>query len=128
VVGADEEVVSPKIGPPVAHCMNQADQLPLVGCQLEVASGEGSAEEGEGSDVLMKDRAKPRARRITVSHHFAERMRLEIVPLFALGDQHRVKELLDLGVSGFGFAQDFAHKVHRSLYFQSMPFFLPFYN
>jgi len=71
VVGADEEVVSPKIGPPVAHCLNQADQLPLVGCQLEVASGEGSAEEGEGSDVLMKDRAKPRARRITVHHELS---------------------------------------------------------
>ena len=73
---------------------------------------------------------------IWVSHHFAERkghdhhdrMRLEIVPQLALGNQHRVEELLDLGVSGFGFAQDFAHKVHRSFYFQSVSFLLPFFH
>jgi len=105
-----------------------------IGKRLQFDGGAGGTLDALSHELKRPFGNSPRG--IWVSHHFAERkgcdhrdrMRLEIVPLFALGDQHRVKELLDLGVSGFGFAQDFAHKVHRSLYFQSMPFFLPFYN
>ena len=45
-----------------------------------------------------------------------------------LGDKHCVEKFLDLGVSGLGFAQDLTHKVHRSLYFQSVALLFPFYD
>ena len=44
----------------MSNCLHQTNELPLVGRQLEVASGEGSAEEGEGSSVLVQDSTKPR--------------------------------------------------------------------
>lgn len=46
VVGADKEVVAPKVRSPVPYSLHQTDELPLIHRQLVMASGEGSAEEG----------------------------------------------------------------------------------
>jgi hypothetical protein len=41
VVGADEEVPTPEIGTPMANSLHEANQLVLIGCQLEVAAAKG---------------------------------------------------------------------------------------
>ena len=46
----------------------QADQLPLVGRQVDVTGREGTAEVGEGPDALVEDGAEPCARRVAVDH------------------------------------------------------------
>jgi hypothetical protein len=45
----------------MAHSLYQTDQLTFVGHELEMTSSEGSAEETEGSSVLMENGAEPRA-------------------------------------------------------------------
>ena len=50
------------------------------------------------------------------------------MPQLAFIVQHRVDELLDLGIPRFGVTQDFAYTVHWMLYFEDVSFLLPLYN
>jgi hypothetical protein len=66
VVSADGEMTTPKIGPPMAHRLNQADQLPLVSGKLEVLRRKGTAEERHRSRALVKDGAEARTGGVAV--------------------------------------------------------------
>jgi hypothetical protein len=52
----------------MAHGLDQTDQLTFIGRELEMMSSEGSAEESEGSSVLMENDTEPHARHVTVHH------------------------------------------------------------
>jgi hypothetical protein len=47
--------------------LHEADELPLISRQLEMAGGKRLAEVGEGPSTLMKDRTEPRTRRVAVN-------------------------------------------------------------
>ena len=68
VIRADDESTTPKIGSPMAHCLNQADELALIGCHLEVRRREGPTEEGEGRAILVKNHAETGPRRVTIDN------------------------------------------------------------
>ena len=53
MVRAEPEGATPKIGPPMAHCLHQPNQLALICRQLEVASDERPAEESERLGALV---------------------------------------------------------------------------
>jgi hypothetical protein len=59
-------MTTPQIGPPMAHRLNQADQLPLISGKLEVPHRKGAAEERHRSRVLVKDDAEARTGGVTV--------------------------------------------------------------
>ena len=65
MVSADGEMTTPQIGPPMAHRLNQADQLPLISGKLEVPHRKGAAEERHRSRVLVKDDAEARTGGVT---------------------------------------------------------------
>jgi hypothetical protein len=52
----------------MAHNLDQTDQLTFVGRELEMTSSEGSAEESEGSNILMENGTEPHTRRVIVHH------------------------------------------------------------
>ena len=66
MIRANPERLAPKIGPPVAHGLHQAKELPLIGGELKMAHGERPAKERERSVALMKDSAKPHTRGVAV--------------------------------------------------------------
>jgi hypothetical protein len=43
----------PEVCPPVAHCFDQSDELPLIGGQLGVLWCDGSTVERDGTPILM---------------------------------------------------------------------------
>jgi hypothetical protein len=47
------------------HCLDKADELPLVSGEGAVSWGDGSAEEGDWVPILYQDGAEPVGRRIT---------------------------------------------------------------
>jgi hypothetical protein len=51
--------------------LHQPDELMLIRRQLDMAGGEGSTEEGQGSRPLVKNSAKPCAGGVTVDHKLA---------------------------------------------------------
>jgi hypothetical protein len=55
-------------------------------------------------------------------------MSLEVVAEFALREDHRVKQLLDLWVARLGFRQDLADVVHRPLDRHGVPFLRALYH
>src|SRR4051812_17620021 len=55
----------------MTHGLDEANELPLVSCQLKMAQSERSAEESEGPIALMKNGAEPGARGVTVHHERA---------------------------------------------------------
>lgn len=58
-IHADGEATSPKVWPPVANGLHKADQLMLIGHQLEVVCSKRLAEEGERFVILVEYGAKP---------------------------------------------------------------------
>jgi hypothetical protein len=65
VIGAHEKAATPQVRAPMPDGLHKADQLPLVGHQFGVASGEWPAEESEGSPIFMEDDAEPCAGRVS---------------------------------------------------------------
>jgi hypothetical protein len=61
VISPDEEAAAPEVRPPMPHCLDQPDELPLVGRQLAMARSKWPAEEGQGAGPLVQYRAKTRA-------------------------------------------------------------------
>jgi hypothetical protein len=61
VIRADEEASSPEVRAPVTDSLYQANQLPLVRRELQMARGEGAAKESYGASALMQHRAQTRS-------------------------------------------------------------------
>jgi hypothetical protein len=57
VVHADDERLCPQIWPPVPYRF-EADQFPLVSCELGMVRGNGTTEECHWPVALVQDRAK----------------------------------------------------------------------
>jgi len=57
MVGADDEGAAPQIWAPVANCLSQANELALICSKATVARGQGTAEEGDRTAILMEYRA-----------------------------------------------------------------------
>ena len=68
VVGADQEAAPPQVGPLVLPSLYQANKLPLVGRQLDMAGGERPTEEGQGFGPLVEYGAKPSDGGVAVDH------------------------------------------------------------
>ena len=66
MVRADPEGTTPKIGPPMAYCLHQPNELTLIRHQLKMACDKGAAKESEGSIALMEDRTEPRTGGVAV--------------------------------------------------------------
>jgi hypothetical protein len=53
VVGADDEVAAPEIGTPMAYRLNKADQLTLIGRDLQMSCCERLAVECQRTGTMM---------------------------------------------------------------------------
>jgi len=60
VIGTNQEMAPSEVRPPVAHSLHQPNQLAFICSELQMTSGEWTAEVGEGSSALVEDGAKPR--------------------------------------------------------------------
>jgi hypothetical protein len=59
VVGADDEVTALQVRPPLPDCLDHTYELALICRELKVTTSEWPAEECQGPDTLVKDRAEP---------------------------------------------------------------------
>jgi hypothetical protein len=60
MVSANRKMTPPQVRAPVTDNLHEADELPLVGCQLKMAGCKRLAKVGEGCRALMKDDIEPR--------------------------------------------------------------------
>jgi hypothetical protein len=58
------------------------------------------------------------------THNHYDLVVVEIVVPFLRGEEHRIQHLLDLGVSDFGWSEDFTDEVYMMLNRVCMSFFL----
>lgn len=101
MVRAHQELPTPKIRAPVAHCLDQANELTLVRRQLGMAGSNLATEESNGADALIQDRPKPRPRCVALHDEGSH----EVWKLQDRGRSKRVLERLK-GSSGFRHPED----------------------
>jgi hypothetical protein len=68
VVGADDALACPLVGPPVSHRLHQPDDFTLVRGELGVLGCDYLAEEGDRSLLLVQNGTKPHTRGVAVHH------------------------------------------------------------
>jgi hypothetical protein len=66
VVGVHHERLCLEVQVPMAHSLDEADEIPLICGQHGVLQGDGPAVEGNRAAVLMQNNTEPRARSIVV--------------------------------------------------------------
>jgi hypothetical protein len=78
VVGADDERTTPEVRAPVAHRLDEPDELALIRRQLGVSRGDGPAEECDWPGALVKYSSDPRPRGVAFHNEVAvERRKLQ---------------------------------------------------
>jgi len=58
---------APEIGPPMANCLDETNQLPLIGWKLGMVGRHSAAEEGHRTISLVEDCTKTSPGRVTVN-------------------------------------------------------------
>lgn len=66
MICANDEVATPKVRPPMADRLDQADQLLFIRSEFQMTGHKRLAEEHEGTRALMEDHPKARPRCIAV--------------------------------------------------------------
>jgi hypothetical protein len=66
VLCPDDECPCPQVRPPVAHCLDEADQFTLISGKLGVVRGDGATEKCDWSNSMVQDDAEPSAGRVAV--------------------------------------------------------------
>lgn len=66
VVDSNDEGARPQIRAPMAHNLDENDELPLIYSWLRMMRANGTAEEGDGSAALVEHSTEPGSRRVAV--------------------------------------------------------------
>lgn len=67
MICADDEGTTPQIWAPMAHCLHQPDEFPLVSGQPAVSWWEGATEERDDTIALVKNGTNAGARSVALS-------------------------------------------------------------
>jgi hypothetical protein len=68
MVSPDDEFPWPEVRSPVVDCLDEPNQLTLVGDELQVMRRDGPTEGGDWADTLMQNRTNARTRCVIVDN------------------------------------------------------------